>query len=185
MVRSMSTLSEIDILPGSYSEFQNLVPRIPYSLRLSETWPKNPTRRLPHASAETGWICTNWIATGRVTPCIVSGPCATNPSLLFSVFSLWNVISGNFSASKKFSLLKSLSRDATLVLMLLVSMTTEIEDPGIELGLYIRVPPKVANAPRTVESPMKRTEHSTDEGGQSMSNRWTRKIGRASCRERG
>ena len=28
-VRSMSTLSETDILPGSYSEFQNLAPRMP------------------------------------------------------------------------------------------------------------------------------------------------------------
>jgi hypothetical protein len=55
--------------------------------------------------------------------------------------------------------------------MLFVSITTETEDPGIEFGLYMRVPPNLANAPLTVESPMKRTENSTAEWGQSISNR--------------
>ena len=80
-------------------------------------------------------------------------------------------MSGNFSASKKFGLFRSLSRNSTLVLMLFVSITTDTEDPGMELGLYMRVPPNFANAPLTVESPMKRTENSTAECGQSISNR--------------
>src|SRR2546423_7500949 len=80
---------------------------------------------------------------------------------------------GNFSASKKFSLFRSLSRKATLVLMLLVSITIETDDPSIDSGSYISVPPKSANAPLTVESPMKRTEKANAECGQSTSKRWT------------
>src|SRR4051812_16409946 len=79
---------------------------------------------------------------------------------------------GYFSTSKKFALFKSLSRESTFVLMLLVGITTETVERVASTVSYMMLPRNCEKAPRTFERPMNRTVNSIDECGQSMSNRF-------------
>src|SRR5580693_2249564 len=84
-----------------------------------------------------------------------------------STFFDWKVIVGNFWASRKRGLRRSLSRISTRVSTEAASMAAWIEDLLRLAGSYTTLPLTLVKAPRTVETPRWRTENCAEECGGS------------------